>query len=78
MENEGRRRRFKFGPGIYEHVAGAPDCPGCRWDTPQPCPCGGLVHVEYSDSPDQPFLYLCDACSEAESRRKPCGFDSQI
>jgi hypothetical protein len=71
-------RLFKFGPALHEHRAGDPDCPGCRWDRPGPCDCGGTVHIEYCDSPDQPFMYLCDGCSDGPSRRKPRGIDYEI
>lgn len=78
MLNHHRPCKFKFGDSLNEHTPGDDQCSGCRWDRAKPCECGGLIHVEYSDSPDQPFFYLCDVCSEGPSRRKPRGFDYEV
>lgn len=70
---------FRFGPSQAEHRRGDDNCKGCRWDRPRPCECGdGLVHIEYHDSPDQPFVYYCDACSSDASSRKPRQIDYEI
>lgn len=53
---------FRFGLQERDHTIGDGNCRGCRWDIPQPCKCGGLVHIE--DTPRQPYVFKfrCDRC----------------
>lgn len=67
--------RFLFGPSGVEHVRDDDSCPGCRWDVPRPCLCGGTVHIEFVDSRDRPFLYWCDRCSGSASPWRPVTID---
>lgn len=69
---------FVFGSSGAEHSSGDDNCKGCRWDTPKACRCGGLLHIEYADHPDQPFVYYCDGCSADPSRRKPGQVDYEV
>lgn len=51
-----------------EHVSDAPQCGRCINGFPKPCPCGGQVHGELLDIPDDGFLQLthCERCEALE------------
>lgn len=47
-----------------QHVTGAAQCGRCPGGFPYPCPCGGLVHGELLEIPDNGIIQLmrCEGC----------------
>jgi hypothetical protein len=51
------------------HRAGAPDCPECWEEYPEPCPCGGLIHAAAGEEDEDGNVALetrCDSCGRTE------------
>ena len=51
-----------------QHVSDERHCGRCTKGFPQPCPCGGRVHGELLDIPNDGFIQLtrCERCEALE------------
>ncbi len=51
------------------HHDGAADCGVCETGYPVPCPCGGLVHGQMMQVPDDGYVQVtrCDRCAAPQA-----------